>query len=173
MRLSSPGLWGTSDHVSNIGKALEAAHNERGDSAECDLRILHTKSNESDFTYDGIDNCAYRALQEIDECIASLSPKPVVRFSIVGYSLGGLIARFVLGALESRTPSFFDAVEPVNFTTFASPAIGVPEFPTMMSRIINYCGARLLSRTGEQLYAQDVYHSGKPLLEVMSQPGEF
>lgn len=41
------------------------------------------------------------------------------------YSLGGLVARYVLGLLESRTPSFFAEVRPVNFATFASPAIGM------------------------------------------------
>jgi hypothetical protein len=87
-----------------------------------------------------------------------------------GYSLGGLIARFALGALHARSPSFFENIEPVNFTTFASPAIGIPKFPSIFSRILNYFGARLLSRTGEQLYASDKYVSGKPLLEIMAQP---
>jgi hypothetical protein len=41
------------------------------------------------------------------------------------YSLGGLVARYVLGLLESRTPSFFEEIRPVNFATFASPAIGM------------------------------------------------
>jgi len=165
------GLWGTSEHVSNIGKALETAYADRGDAPSHGLKILHTASNESDFTYDGIDNCAYRCLKEIDDCIEELAPRRVARFSIIGYSLGGLIARYVLGALEARTPSFFETVEPVNFTTFASPAVGVPKFPTVFSSIINFCGARLLSRTGEQLYAEDSFHAGKPLLEIMSQPG--
>lgn len=34
----------------------------------------------------------------------------------------------MLGLLESRTPSFFAEVRPVNFTTFASPAIGIPRY---------------------------------------------
>lgn len=44
---------------------------------------------------------------------------------IYSYSLGGLIARYALGLLESRTPSFFTDIKPINFTTFASPAIGM------------------------------------------------
>jgi hypothetical protein len=47
------------------------------------------------------------------------------------YSLGGLVARYVLGLLESRTPSFFTEVRPVNFTTFASPAIGMCVLPSL------------------------------------------
>lgn len=35
------------------------------------------------------------------------------------------MARYLLGLLASRTPSLFATVKPVNFATFASPAIGV------------------------------------------------
>ena len=115
--------------------------------------------------------CALRANEEIDNYITALSPQCVTRFSIVGYSMGGLIARYAIGALHSRSPSFFDNVEPVNFTTFASPAIGIPTFPTVISKVFNYCGARLLSRTGEQIYAADDYLAGKSLIEIMAQPG--
>ena len=42
-----------------------------------------------------------------------------------------------------------------------------------MSGTLNYLGARLLSSTGEQLYASDDYLNGQPLVEVLAQPGEF
>jgi hypothetical protein len=92
------------------------------------------------------------------------------------YSLGGLVARYVLGLLESRTPSFFAEVRPVNFATFASPAIGMsvfhgvtgritllttsialdsPQYTSAWSAIFKYLGARLLSRSGSQLYEND------------------
>lgn len=124
-----------------------------------------------------IDVCALRALEEIEDFTRSVAPARVTRFSIVGYSLGGLIARYLLGMLESRqaadsssSSSYFDAVEPVNFTTFASPAIGIPQFPNLFSRFISFFGARLLSRTGEQIYAGDTFLHDRPLLEIMAQP---
>ena len=46
------------------------------------------------------------------------------------YSLGGLIARVVVQRLFLE--SFFDGVQPCNFTTFASPAIGIPKYETIL-----------------------------------------
>lgn len=71
------------------------------------------------------------------------------------YSLGGLVARYVLGLLDSRTPSFFSHTQPKNFTTFASPWIGIPAYDSFWSRTFRYLGGRLLSRTGRQLYERD------------------
>lgn len=165
------GLWGSVAHIQSIVKTIEAAYEEREASLTHELRVLCAKTNESDLTYDGIDSCSIRVLQEIDAFIQDVQPQVVSKFSIVGYSLGGLIARCALGALESRQPSFFDVVEPVNFTTFASPAVGVPHFPTYISRLLNWFGPRVLSRSGAQLYATDDFLAGRPLLEVMAQPG--
>ena len=115
--------------------------------------------------------------------------KRVSRFSITGYSLGGLVSRYLIGSanrlvlryvhtqgayshlriLHSR--KFFDSVKPVNFTTFATPHIGLPKYPTWVSKIMASVGPKLLSRTGEQLYCTDSYAStGKPLLQVMADP---
>ncbi|KAI5479229.1 lipid particle protein [Pseudohyphozyma bogoriensis] len=119
--------------------------------------VLSASMNEDTRTYDGIDICAERVVEEIDSEIARIEEEggEVTRFSIVGYSLGGLVARYVLGLLESRTPSFFSKVRPVNFTTFASPAIGIPRYQSFWSVVIRFLGARLLSRTGSQLYEKD------------------
>lgn len=89
-------------------------------------------------------------LTEIDEEILRIEKggDKVTKFSIVGYvhllykricifidffclllrsySLGGLVARYLVGLLYER--KFFETVEPVNFTTFASPAIGSRSF---------------------------------------------
>ncbi|KAH8930249.1 DUF676-domain-containing protein [Atractiella rhizophila] len=124
-------------------------------------------------------------------------PWRVEKFTLVGYSLGGLIARYVLGILENESITslfpngklpedlegkekdhFFDLVKPLNFATFATPHIGIPRYKGFGSRFFTFFGARLLSRTGPQLYAQDNFgptakSEGKslPLLEVMSEPG--
>lgn len=74
------------------------------------------------------------------------------------YSLGGLIARYVLGLLYSRTPSFFDLHKPINFTTFASPAIGMPSYPGFWSGLTRFFGSRVLSRSGRQIYLKDAWY---------------
>lgn len=95
--------------------------------------------------------------------------KKVTRFSVTGYSLGGLVARYLLGVLHQR--KFFDTVEPVNFTTVATPHIGIVQYPTWRSNMFAFLGPRLLSRTGEQFYAVDKWSAtGRSLLEVMADP---
>ncbi|GAA5957391.1 hypothetical protein JCM21900_006886 [Sporobolomyces salmonicolor] len=169
------GLWGSPSHVEYICQSV-ITHTARPDAPRSQPRssslarasngdrdkdvevvVLPAKLNEFTNTYDGIDLCAERVLTEIDDECKRIEDAGgrVERFSIVGYSLGGLVARYVLGLLDSRTPSFFDSVRPVNFTTFASPAIGIPKYETFWSGVFRFLGARLLSRSGSQLYERD------------------
>jgi len=122
-------------------------------------------------------------VREIDELIEKLAAdnKRVVRFSLVGCasscvdcadradSLGGLIARYVSGVLFAR--GFFKSVTPASFMTIASPAIGIPGASSALSSFVAYAGARLLSRSGAQLYGRDTYARGKSLLEILAEPG--
>ncbi|GAA5981084.1 hypothetical protein JCM10908_003978 [Rhodotorula pacifica] len=172
------GLWGSPQHINYIVEAItkyassssttsaRAGATSRGTASlaapvQPKVVVLAPSTNAESFahTYDGIDLCADRVLAEIDaECARITSEDPsahIAKFSIVGYSLGGLIARFVLGLLDSRQPSFFKDVEPVHFATFASPAIGIPQYETFWSGTFRFLGSRLLSRTGNQLYEQD------------------
>lgn len=47
----------------------------------------------------------------------------------------------------------------------------MPRYRGVFPAFIHFAGARLLSRTGAQLYARDKFSKGKPLLEVMAEPG--
>ncbi|KAK4049604.1 hypothetical protein OIO90_005363 [Microbotryomycetes sp. JL221] len=153
----------TAERYAQAGKmqpwqpASTSKPNSTSDSNGMRLVVLPAKLNEYTHTYDGIDVCSERVVTEIDDEIESIRQQGgvVKRFSIVGYSLGGLVARYVLGLLESRQPSFFVDVKPVNFTTFASPAIGIPSYQSFWSSTFRFLGARLLSRTGAQLYEKD------------------
>lgn len=96
--------------------------------------------------------------------------KTITRFSITGYSFGGLVARYLVGVLHQR--KFFETVTPVNFTTVATLHIGLVRYPTFRSSLFAYLGPRLLSRTGKQFYTEDQWSAnGRPLLEVMTDPG--
>ncbi|EEB95023.1 hypothetical protein MPER_06072, partial [Moniliophthora perniciosa FA553] len=94
----------------------------------------------------------------------------VDRFSIVGYSLGGLVARYLIGILHDK--HFFENVIPVNFDTIATPHIGLATYKnSRLYDALAYLGPRLCSRTGEQMYAVDKWSpSGRSLLEVMAHP---
>ncbi|KAM0755796.1 DUF676-domain-containing protein [Meredithblackwellia eburnea MCA 4105] len=175
------GLWGTRAHVQYVCKSAQqhvsksastasrprasslsspsSTHPQSQTEEEEDIKlvVLAASQNEDTRTYDGIDVCAERVVVEIDEEIQRIEAEggKVTRFSIFGYSLGGLVARYAIGLLDSRSPSFFKDVRPVNFTTFASPAIGIPRYDSFWSGVLRFLGARLLSRSGAQLYGND------------------
>jgi hypothetical protein len=107
--------------------------------------------------------------EEIDKLASE--GRIVTRFSVFGYSMGGLIARYLLGVLRAR--NFFDTVAPVNFTTFATPHIGVPRYPGFLSSIVFRVGPRMLSVSGEQFFHTDSWGTtGRPLLAVMADPSK-
>lgn len=100
-------LWGNPSHLNNVVKILREKHDEST------LRILVAKRNSGSFTYDGIELGGERVCQEIEDEIDTLEKEgtPIRKLSIVGYSLGGLIARYAVGLLHSR--GVLDKVEPV------------------------------------------------------------
>ena len=87
---------------------------------------------------------------------------------MVGYSLGGLVARYTIGLLYSR--GLFDKIEPVNFTTFATPHLGVRTPLTgYRSHVWNALGGRTLSTSGRQLFLIDSFRdTGRPILSVLA-----
>lgn len=71
------------------------------------------KRNSGSFTYDGIELGGERVCQEIEEEIERLASEgsEIKRISLVGYSLGGLVARYAAGLLDSK--GIFDKITPV------------------------------------------------------------
>lgn len=135
------------------------------------LQFLTTKSNAKAKTYDGICIGGERAAHEIEHYIHELSHHGLHtrRISIVGYSMGGLIARYAIGVLFQNR--LFDFVQPANFTTFATPHLGanVKAFGELDSLIDKFVSQRL-SMTGQQLFLVDDHlDSGKPLLYLLAE----
>lgn len=163
------GLWGNATHVGYLKTSLREKYSDD------ELVVLVCKRNASSFTYDGIEVGAERVTREIEETIEELKRDGIKidRFSIVGYSLGGLIARFCVGLLDSK--GYFDYIKPVNFTTFASPHLGVrTPLRGYRDQVWNVLGARTLSASGRQLFTVDNFRdTGRPLLSVMADPGSI
>jgi hypothetical protein len=145
---------------------------ERMDKVGLPPAIALKAKSKNERTYDGIDFWAERLVTELEHVVADLESKNkrVAKFSVIGYSLGGLVIRYMLGILHSRQPSFFENVEAVNYMTIASPAIGIPAYNTFWSPVFHFLGSRLLSRSGRQLYTRDRFTGDKPLLEIMANP---
>ncbi|KAL5350038.1 hypothetical protein ACLOAV_005075 [Pseudogymnoascus australis] len=163
------GLWGNPNHLKNVAKVL------RGKYPEDELHILVSKRNSGSFTYDGIELGGQRVCQEIEEELKRLSEsgQAVKKLSMIGYSLGGLVARYTVGLLESR--GLFDGIEAINFTTFATPHLGVRSpNQAVISKIFNVLGPHMLSMSGTQLFTLDDFRdTGRPILEVMADPNSI
>ena len=160
------GLWGNTTHLNYVAKSLR----ERYDDEQ--LIVYSAKRNTGSLTYDGVEIGAERVAKEVEDIVEELGRDghKVTRFSVVGYSLGGLVARYTIGLLYHK--GFFDQITPINFTTFATPHLGVRTpllgFP---NHLWNVLGARTLSTSGRQLFLIDNFRStGRPLLSVLADP---
>ncbi|RDB15767.1 hypothetical protein Hypma_003722 [Hypsizygus marmoreus] len=163
------GMWGHPGHLAELDRIIRETYPAASDDVE--LEILLAETNREDSTYDGIDWGGERVAQEVVDRVEELKNdgKTVSRFSATGYSLGGLVARYVVGILHQR--NFFEKVTPVNFNTIATPHIGLPRYSSLISSLFSSLGPKLLSRTGEQFYCVDQWSAtGRPLLEVMADP---
>jgi hypothetical protein len=84
--------------------------------------------------------------------------------------LGGLVSRYVVGLLYAR--GLFENITPINFTTFASPHLGIRHIdPGWLHSIANRLGPKLLSASGRQMFIAD--RPPKPLLVRMAEKGTF
>jgi predicted esterase len=76
------------------------------------LHILVAKRNTGSFTYDGIELGGERVAREIEEHVEELNKEghTIKKLSVIGYSLGGLIARYAIGLLYNQ--GVFERIEP-------------------------------------------------------------
>ncbi|KAN0083073.1 putative serine esterase (DUF676) domain containing protein [Elaphomyces granulatus] len=160
------GLWGNPSHLDYLASALQERY------GESHLYVLKAQRNTGSFTYDGIELGGERVAYEIEDTLDQLAAKGyrIRKLSVVGYSLGGLVARYALGLLDAR--GWLDKLEPVNFTTFVTPHVGV-RTPSkgFHNHIWNVMGARALSISGRQLFMIDSFRgTGKPLLSILADP---
>ncbi|CAG8678369.1 24520_t:CDS:2, partial [Cetraspora pellucida] len=133
---------------------------------------LNAKRNTSDYTYDGIDICGERLVKEINEEVKHINDKDlykVSKISFVGYSLGGLIARYAIGILYKQ--GFFGEIEPMFFTTIATPHLGIRRDENkFLVKVVSWVSSNLISKTGEQLNYVDKFDGNEPILAVMANP---
>ncbi|KAH8552163.1 putative serine esterase-domain-containing protein [Umbelopsis sp. PMI_123] len=158
------GLWGNHGHLDYIKDQLKETYKDK-------IHTLNVAVNEAKLTYDGVDICGNRLVERIHKEVETLEKegKVVDKCSFFGYSLGGLISRYAVGVLGES--GFFDKHEPINFTTFATPHLGIRQpSGNIFVRIFNWLSKYLLSRSGEQMSLIDKYRDGRSLLEIMASP---
>jgi hypothetical protein len=158
------GLWGNPNHLNHLRDTLQAQQSDER------LHIFLPKSNADSFTYDGIEVGGERITNEIEHKIKELEQigAKIKKISLTGYSLGGLVSRYAIGLMYKN--GLFDDIEPVNFTTFATPHLGI-KTPKKGYRSVlwDFMGSRTLSVSGQQMFLIDKFRdSGRPLLSVMA-----
>ncbi|CEI67245.1 hypothetical protein FVEN_g5846 [Fusarium venenatum] len=160
------GLWGNPSHLRNVAKSLRDKYSED------ELYILLAKQNSGNNTYDGIETGGERVCAEIEDELKEIERKggKITKLSIAGYSLGGLVSRYAVGLLYAK--GVLDHLECMNFTTFASPHLGVrTPLKGWLSNIYNVLGARTLSKSGRQLFTIDNFRdTNRPLLALLADP---
>lgn len=160
------GLWGTPNHLQTVESAVVSSLADVSEE-----RIVTLKPSSFRFwkTYDGIPRCSNSVIADLFyeiETLKKINQCKVSKISIVGYSLGGLISRYVIGVLNEL--GFFDEVTPVFFATFASPHVGVRFFKKgLFDKTANIVGNYLFGTTGRELFLGD----SDRLLEQMAFPG--
>ncbi|MCJ1306808.1 hypothetical protein MMC25_000451 [Agyrium rufum] len=164
------GLWGNPSHLENLRLSLAKQN------PSPNFHVLVAKSNSSNYTYDGIDVGGERVAKEVEDHISSVEKKAgkkITKISVVGYSLGGCVARYAIGLLYSR--GLFENIQPVNFNTFATPHLGCRSpFPGYVRRMFNSLGGNMLSTSGRQLFLiDDFQNTGRPILSVLADPGSI
>ena len=161
-------LWGNPSHLDYMVAAVKERYGE-------EVHILCPEGNSGNYTYDGVEVGGERVLHEVEETLKTLEEegKKITKISVVGYSLGGLVARYAVGLLHAN--GWLDKMQPMNFTTFASPHVGV-RTPTkgVGGHIWNGLGPRLVSVSGQQLFMVDSFRdTGRPLLSILADPGSI
>ncbi|KAL5612216.1 hypothetical protein BROUX41_000244 [Berkeleyomyces rouxiae] len=163
------GLWGNPTHMASVAEALRAKF------ARNKLHLLVAEANAGNFTYDGIDRGGERVCAEIETTVRRIRDNggKVRKFSMIGYSMGGLVIRYTAGLLQAN--GFLDSVECKNFITFASPHLGArAPVHGMSSHIWNAIGSRTVSMSGRQLFVIDKFReTGKSLLSILADPSSI
>jgi len=163
------GLWGNPGHLAQVRNTLAQKRAGEG------LYVFLPKTNKDNFTYDGIEVGAERITNEIEQKIEELraAGSKLSKISVAGYSLGGLVARYTVGLLYTR--GVFGTLQPMNFTTFATPHLGVrtPQ-AGYRAQTWNFLGSRTLSTSGQQMFLVDNFRdTGRPLLAILADPSSI
>lgn len=169
------GLWGNGSHFDYISNSIDTSLKTHdvfqpgGKLAGEEIVVYTTCLNEGYKTYDGIDVCGLRVAKEIEDQIETLGS--VIKFSLVGYSLGGLIARYALGILYKKQLFKKHDIELINFTTFCTPHVGVyAPGKNIAVNLFNTIVPFVLGNSGKQMFLKDQVRSAGnlPLVYLMS-----
>lgn len=115
--------------------------------------IFQPESNAGFLTFDGVEVFAQRVFLEVIAYIEDQEANGITynKISIVGYSLGGLCGRYLIGLMDEK--GMFDRYEPFSYTSFATPHVGSYFHKTAPQYgILNFLGSNILGISGNDLF---------------------
>lgn len=147
------GLWGNHGHM----RSLMEVYTKQFGSSET---VFFSPSENALFkTFDGIEIIGYRTLLEIYQFIKCFKDGPITKISVLGYSMGGLVARFVLGKMFGEYHDLFEGIEPQIFITMATPHLGVQFYNPrryFFKGLLQFCmkliGSNIIGKSGRELF---------------------
>lgn len=126
-------------------------------SQESDSIVVYKTGSHSGYkTYDGIDVNGKRVSDEILAETLRLESlgHNVTKFSLIGYSMGGLVSRYAIGILYRH--KYFESVQPIHFVTFCTPHVGsINTNNSTSAKLFNLVAPHVLVYTGKQMFLQD------------------
>lgn len=158
------GLWGSSKNLSRLESVL---HHTLDDSKVCKFHTYSPECFPHFKTYDGVESIGNYIIPDLFNHLEKLSINNNIKIdeiSFIGYSLGGLIGRYIIGELYEI--GFFEKIKPSIFTTFATPHLGVTFYK---NTILNFLGSNLLGQSGKDLFMCEKINS---IIYKLSDPNE-
>ncbi|CCD25385.1 putative hydrolase NDAI_0F00660 [Naumovozyma dairenensis CBS 421] len=157
------GLWGSYKHMESMKATLR--HKLRDTQDTLPIIYYSPKENALFKTFDGIEVVGYRTLFEIISFIKFHPEFKFTKLSVCGYSMGGLVARFLIGTIFGDDPmdkellSVFGEMVPQLFVTFATPHLGVRFYNPLSNKLrwildplLTVLGSSLLGKTGREMF---------------------
>lgn len=152
------GLWGNHSHMNAIRDMME----QTLDSIE-DVVIFKPKNSGYFKTLHGLRVVSYNVLEEICQFVTEYGVEEFDRISFIGYSMGGLVSRFLVGKTVSQCKELFQNMRPVLFITFATPHLGVNFYMPadskrhsvsgrLIRKVLTGLGTTILGRSGAEIF---------------------
>lgn len=181
------GLWGSFKHMNSMKSVFNEKfgkiHRTDNDLNNTERTIFFAPIQNTLFkTFDGIEIIGYRTLVELCHFVEKFHKQnrdsKITKISIVGYSLGGLVARFVIGKCFTEYKDIFKDIKPFIFITIASPHLGIQFYDKskfnswILNPLKRFLGSTFLGKSGRELFIIDS-GSREPMLVRLCQNEYF
>ncbi|AMD22981.1 HHR212Cp [Eremothecium sinecaudum] len=157
------GLWGNHTNMISIKNTLEMAFSTSTDYK--DENVYFIPQGMGYFkTLHGIEVVGYHLIIELLDFMTLYGIEKFDRISFIGYSMGGLVSRFMIGVMFSECREIFRHLKPTIYMTFATPHLGVQYYfpkdrthPAKKAALsfMDIIGPHLSGQSGRQLFLKN------------------